>query len=142
MSFDRIWFCGPPGTNRLPGRLGPAATAGRGAAGEPAERDAVLLLEHPPVFTLGKRGGRESLLVPEETLARHGIPIVQVERGGNITYHGPGQLVVYPIVHLPGLRDRRRGHGGPAGRGHDPHLRATSGSRPAATRSTAGPGSA
>lgn len=66
-------------------------------------RDTVLLLEHPPVFTLGKRGGRESLLVPEETLARRGIPIVQVERGGNITYHGPGQLVVYPIVHLPGV---------------------------------------
>ena len=65
--------------------------------------DTVLLLEHPPVFTLGKRGGRESLLVPEETLARHGIPILQVERGGNITYHGPGQLVVYPIVHLPGV---------------------------------------
>ena len=67
------------------------------------ERDAVLLLEHPPVFTLGKRGGRESLLVPEEMLAQHGIPIVQIERGGNITYHGPGQLVVYPIAHLPGL---------------------------------------
>ncbi len=67
------------------------------------ERDTVLLLEHPPVFTLGKRGGRESLLVPEEMLARHGIPIVQIERGGNITYHGPGQLVVYPIVHLPGM---------------------------------------
>ena len=67
------------------------------------ERDTVLLLEHPPVFTLGRRGGRESLLVPEEVLAQHGIPIVQVERGGNITYHGPGQLVVYPIVHLPAM---------------------------------------
>jgi lipoate-protein ligase B len=63
--------------------------------------DVVLVLEHPPVFTLGRRGGRENLLVPEETLRQSGIPIVQVERGGNITYHGPGQLVVYPIVHLP-----------------------------------------
>jgi lipoate-protein ligase B len=62
--------------------------------------DVVLLLEHPAVFTLGKRGGRENLLVSEDTLARHGIPIVQVERGGNITYHAPGQLVLYPIVHL------------------------------------------
>jgi lipoate-protein ligase B len=62
--------------------------------------DVVLVLEHPAVFTLGKRGGRENLLVPEETLARHGIPIVQVERGGNITYHAPGQLVLYPIIHL------------------------------------------
>jgi len=62
--------------------------------------DVVLVLEHPAVFTLGKRGGRENLLVPEDMLARHGIPIVQVERGGNITYHAPGQLVLYPIVHL------------------------------------------
>jgi lipoate-protein ligase B len=62
--------------------------------------DVVLVLEHPAVFTLGKRGGRENLLVPEETLTRHGIPIVQVERGGNITYHAPGQLVLYPIIHL------------------------------------------
>ena len=62
--------------------------------------DVVLVLEHPAVFTLGKRGGRENLLVPEDMLARHRIPIVQVERGGNITYHAPGQLVLYPIVHL------------------------------------------
>ncbi len=63
--------------------------------------DLVLVLEHPPVFTLGKRGGRDNLLVPEAHLKRSGIPLIQVERGGNITYHGPGQLVVYPIVHLP-----------------------------------------
>ena len=62
--------------------------------------DVVLVLEHPAVFTLGKRGGRENLLVPEDTLTRQGIPIVQVERGGNITYHAPGQLVLYPIIHL------------------------------------------
>jgi lipoate-protein ligase B len=65
------------------------------------DNDVILFVEHPPVFTLGRRGGRENLLVPEETLRQSGIPIVQVERGGNITYHGPGQLVVYPIVHLP-----------------------------------------
>ena len=70
----------------------------RGAGSLP--NDVVLVLEHPAVFTLGKRGGREHLLVPEETLARHGIPIVQVERGGNITFHAPGQLVLYPIIHL------------------------------------------
>jgi lipoate-protein ligase B len=69
-------------------------------AAESLPNNVVLVLEHPAVFTLGKRGGRENLLVPEDTLARHGIPIVQVERGGNITYHAPGQLVVYPIIHL------------------------------------------
>jgi lipoate-protein ligase B len=61
----------------------------------------LLLIEHPPVFTLGRRGGRENLLVSEAWLARSGISVVPVERGGNITYHGPGQLVAYPIVHLP-----------------------------------------
>ena len=66
------------------------------------DTDVILFVEHPPVFTLGRRGGRENLLVSEEMLRQSGIPIVQVERGGNITYHGPGQLVVYPIVHLPG----------------------------------------
>jgi len=103
MSFDRIWFAARLGQIAYPDawdlqlRLVEARQANR------LKRDTVLLLEHPPVFTLGKRGGRESLLVPEETLARRGIPILQVERGGNITYHGPGQLVVYPIVHLPGV---------------------------------------
>jgi lipoate-protein ligase B len=66
-------------------------------------QDVLLFLEHPPVFTLGKRGGRESLLVSEDVLAHSRIPIIQIERGGNITFHGPGQLVVYPIVHLPGM---------------------------------------
>jgi lipoate-protein ligase B len=64
------------------------------------ERDLFIFLEHPPVFTLGRRGGRENLVVPEALLEKSGIPVVQVERGGNITYHGPGQLVVYPIIDL------------------------------------------
>jgi lipoate-protein ligase B len=65
--------------------------------------DVLLFLEHPPVFTLGRRGGRENLLVSEAWLDQSGIAVVQIERGGNITYHGPGQLVVYPIVHLPSV---------------------------------------
>jgi lipoate-protein ligase B len=68
------------------------------------QNDIVLFLEHPPVFTLGRRGGRECLLVSEEFLEKSGVQVVQVERGGNITFHGPGQLVVYPIVDLQTAR--------------------------------------
>jgi len=63
-------------------------------------RDVILFVEHPPVFTLGRRGGRDYLQVDESFLNRAKIPIVQAERGGYITYHGPGQLVVYPIIDL------------------------------------------
>lgn len=64
------------------------------------DRDLIIMVEHTPVFTLGRRGGRENLLVSEEHLDQLGIPIVPVERGGDITYHGPGQLVVYIIIAL------------------------------------------
>ena len=63
-------------------------------------RDIVLFLEHQPVFTLGRRGGLDNLAVPLDFLEKEGIPIIHVERGGDITFHGPGQLVVYPIVDL------------------------------------------
>ncbi len=62
--------------------------------------DIVLFLEHPPVFTLGRRGGLDHLLVSETFLKASGIPIVQVERGGFITFHGPGQLIAYPVMDL------------------------------------------
>jgi len=62
--------------------------------------DVILLLEHPPVFTLGRRGGLDDLTVSMDFLEKAGIPVIQVERGGNITFHGPGQLVMYPIVDL------------------------------------------
>jgi lipoate-protein ligase B len=62
--------------------------------------DVLILLEHPPVFTLGRRGGRENLIVASEVLANAGIQVIQTERGGNITYHGPGQLVAYLILDL------------------------------------------
>lgn len=64
------------------------------------ETDVVLMLEHPAVFTLGKRGGRENLVVSEAFLKEKRVPLVQTGRGGNITFHGPGQLVVYPIMDL------------------------------------------
>ena len=60
----------------------------------------LLFLEHPPVFTLGRRGGLDNLTVSEGFLEKAGISVIHVERGGDITYHGPGQLVVYPIVDL------------------------------------------
>ena len=64
------------------------------------EKDVILILEHTPVFTLGHNGGRENLKVSGEFLRQRGIPIIKAERGGNITYHGPGQVIAYPIINL------------------------------------------
>ena len=69
----------------------------------PDTADEIWLLEHPPVFTLGMNASRDHVLAPG------GIPVVQIDRGGQVTYHGPGQLVVYPLVDLRraalGVRD-------------------------------------
>jgi lipoyl(octanoyl) transferase len=67
---------------------------------ESLAKDVFICLEHQPVFTLGRRGGRQSLKVTEEFLDSRSISIFHVERGGDITYHGPGQLVLYPILDL------------------------------------------
>jgi len=66
--------------------------------------DLVLMLEHPPVYTLGRRGGMENLNVSADFLEEKSIPVIPIERGGDITYHGPGQLIVYPILHLGNLK--------------------------------------
>lgn len=62
--------------------------------------DTLLLLEHPPVVTLGKRGENSDLLYSEEALAARGVQTAWIDRGGQATYHGPGQLVGYPIINL------------------------------------------
>ena len=64
------------------------------------EKDTVLLLEHPPVYTLGHNAGLENLKVSKEVLKQKGIQVVKTKRGGNITYHGPGQIIAYPIIDM------------------------------------------
>jgi lipoyl(octanoyl) transferase len=63
----------------------------------------LLFCEHPPVFTLGKSGSRENLLINEQMLAQRRIEFYQINRGGDITFHGPGQIVGYPILDLEQL---------------------------------------
>jgi len=64
--------------------------------------DQLLLLEHPPVITLGLSGGLEDVRVTEGTLQQRGVALIETSRGGRATFHGPGQLVAYPILRLPG----------------------------------------
>jgi len=64
--------------------------------------DILLSVEHNPVFTLGRSGSRDHILVSDSVLEQQGIKIYDIERGGDITYHGPGQLVIYPILDLRG----------------------------------------
>jgi lipoyl(octanoyl) transferase len=88
-------------------RLVAAKRAGS-AAGLP---HVLLLVEHPPVYTLGKSGDAANVLLSEAALAARGAAYVAVDRGGDVTFHGPGQLVAYPLLDLDRLRYPDGGRG-------------------------------
>lgn len=76
--------------------------------------DTLLLMEHPPVLTLGRNASRANILATDALLARQGVAIHEINRGGDITYHGPGQLVGYPVFDLRGDLPGKKGpHLGP-----------------------------
>lgn len=77
-----------------------AGMVSRKKSGLPVEKEYLLLVEHNPVVTLGKHAKSTNILMPEDYLAEHGVRIYRIERGGDVTYHAPGQLVVYPLIDL------------------------------------------
>jgi lipoic acid synthetase/lipoyl(octanoyl) transferase len=71
------------------------------ARSEGAMPDVLLFAEHPPVITMGRTAKPEHVLADEDRLAENGVRLIRCDRGGDVTFHGPGQVVAYPIVHLP-----------------------------------------
>lgn len=104
--FDALVARKRPGAGN---KLGSGYETATGTEEWADEAGTVLLVEHPPVYTLGKSGHAENLLVSREALEAAGARFFHIDRGGDITFHGPGQLVCYPILDLErigiGLRD-------------------------------------
>ncbi len=85
---------------RLQSRLHEQLVAAKRAGRSESQPHIILTVEHPPVFTLGKSGRAENLLVTREELVERGVTYYEIDRGGDITFHGPGQQVVYLILDL------------------------------------------
>jgi lipoyl(octanoyl) transferase len=105
--FVPAWLVEPPGP--VPYDVANAAMhdlATRRLAGEVP--DTVVLLEHPPVFTAGRRAKPEHLVWSEEEALAHGAQVRHIDRGGSFTFHGPGQLVGYPVIDLGPAPDAAR----------------------------------
>ncbi|MBK7407592.1 MAG: lipoyl(octanoyl) transferase LipB [Saprospirales bacterium] len=100
IAYEEAWEL----QGRLHRELVEAKLWNRNPANPPRPRKHYLLFcEHPPVYTLGKSGKMDHLLLDEEGLREKGISFYKINRGGDITYHGPGQLVAYPIFDLDGF---------------------------------------
>jgi lipoyl(octanoyl) transferase len=91
---------------RLQDEIAGLVTAGRA-------QNVLLLLEHPPVLTLGRNANRANILASDELLKQRGVTVHEINRGGDVTYHGPGQLVGYPIFDLRTLHGPSGGRMGP-----------------------------
>ncbi len=93
MLFFRLGTVGYEEAHRLQKRLAEARA-------QDAIGDVVLLLQHRPVITIGRGGGAEDVLASASLLRREGVRLVETDRGGKATYHGPGQLIAYPIMRV------------------------------------------
>ena len=92
------------------------------ARAEERRADTLILVEHPPVFTLGRRTQSEHWGGDDNSFKQLGYEVVHIERGGSVTYHGPGQIVGYPILRLRDFCPRAKSLCRKVGRGHDKSL--------------------
>ena len=109
MDYKDCWDLQQSLFDALIARKGQGSIPVPGTGNDPDDAGTILLVEHPPVYTLGKSGHAENLLIAKEALEAMGAQFFHIDRGGDITFHGPGQLVCYPILDLErigiGLRE-------------------------------------